>query len=246
MDIWFSAVLERVEAYSNHLRILYFKSLEKKPLPFVPGQFIKLEMQDPEPFQRSYSIATLSESRDLNDGLEIALSYVEQGRATAFAFNAKTGVKVNVYGPYGQFVLPEEKPKRLWLIATSTGVVPYKSMLLQLKAWLKSGVEVHVLLGAKNDEGMLYKSLLLTWQKTEPNFHCYFCYSQHLPDNSGSYDYLGRVQAVLKQQTLQPGEDLFYLCGNPLMIDETWQWLKEKGFSVKQVKREKYVFAVKR
>ena len=246
MPIWFKAELDRVEDYSRRLRILHFKSLDSHPLPYIPGQFIKLEMQDPEPFQRSYSIANPSQRMDLNDGLELAFSRVEDGRATQIAFNAKPGLKVNIYGPHGQFILPEQKPERLWLVSTGTGVAPYKSMLFQLKDWLNDGVEIHLVLGARSNEDLLYKALWQECAQTYDNFHCHFCYSQVFPDKPESNDYKGRVQVVLKQQSLQPGKDLFYLCGNPLMVDETWLLLKAAGFSVRQVRREKYVFAAKR
>jgi ferredoxin-NADP reductase len=51
------------------------------------------------------------------------------------------------------------------------------------------------------------------------------------------------VQTQLANLAPDPAQDMFYLCGNPAMIDEVFQGLKELNFTGRQVKREKYVFA---
>jgi NAD(P)H-flavin reductase len=38
-----------------------------------------------------------------------------------------------------------------------------------------------------------------------------------------------------------PATDIAYLCGNPDMVDATFEALKEAGLPVPQVRREKYV-----
>ena len=42
---------------------------------------------------------------------------------------------------------------------------------------------------------------------------------------------------------LNPERDIVYLCGNPDMVDQAMAWLKELGFPVARVRREKYLFA---
>jgi predicted ferric reductase len=42
---------------------------------------------------------------------------------------------------------------------------------------------------------------------------------------------------------LDPAQDVVYLCGNPGMIDESFEILKAMGFGVKQLRREKYLSA---
>jgi ferredoxin-NADP reductase len=53
----------------------------------------------------------------------------------------------------------------------------------------------------------------------------------------------GYVQDALFRLTPSPATDHFLLCGNPKMIDDIYPKLKQLGFGVKQVIREKYVFA---
>jgi NAD(P)H-flavin reductase len=41
--------------------------------------------------------------------------------------------------------------------------------------------------------------------------------------------------------SLNPDEDIVYLCGNPGMIDESFAYLKDKGFALQRIIREKYI-----
>jgi ferredoxin-NADP reductase len=54
-------------------------------------------------------------------------------------------------------------------------------------------------------------------------------------------DIHGRVQVALAALKPDPANDIAYLCGNPDMVDETFNLLKEIGLPVPQVRREKYI-----
>ncbi len=49
------------------------------------------------------------------------------------------------------------------------------------------------------------------------------------------------MQHVLKTYKLKSENDLIYLCGNPGMIDDAFQYLQEQGFAVQSIRREKYI-----
>ena len=57
------------------------------------------------------------------------------------------------------------------------------------------------------------------------------------------YEYDGYVNAQIEHLDVEPDSDHFLLCGNPVMIDEAWGYLKDVRFKSKNVVREKYVFA---
>ena len=56
-----------------------------------------------------------------------------------------------------------------------------------------------------------------------------------------SHEYKGYVQHAFPDLTLNPQEDIVYLCGNPSMIDDAFTYLKDTGFTMQQVIREKYI-----
>jgi len=215
---------------------------------YTPGQFFKFGFDiDGDEVQRSFSVSTRHPEPSKNKKLHIAIAAVASGKATNFFFHAKSGTEVNVYGPYGQLLLPDTLPPRLILIGTGTGVAPYRSMIPLLEHHLsKTPSEIHLVMGARREGEMLYDQEFIELHQQHPNFHYHACYSQQLPDQPEVFEQFGHVQDSFAQIKPNKNTDLIYLCGNPNMVDEVFHLLKTQDFGVKNVKREKYVFAVRR
>jgi len=164
-------------------------------------------------------------------------------------FNCKEGIRARVSGPFGRLLVPEKLPGRLFLVATSVGIAPYLPMLDQLSPALRgSQLEVYFLYGTRDHSEFIYGEKLRQYADDHQGFHLHVCYSRELISGAGGYEFRndefsGYVQERLKQLSLSPATDHVLLCGNPMMIDETYAWLKPEGFGVRQVIREKYVFA---
>jgi ferredoxin-NADP reductase len=247
MQVSYRAVLQSYSDLSPNTRHFQFKREDGGPISFVPGEFVRLGFQyENEDLQRSFSIATVSHDPANNTDLEIAIAFVEGGRGSNYFFNAEAGDIVDVYGPFGQLTLPDELPPRLWLIATGTGVTPYRAMLPQLKQRLETtDLEVTVLFGARTREELLYQDDFLTLSEENSKFNYLACYSREKYDDLAGHEFLGHVNDYLAQQTVTPNNDRIFLCGNPDMVEDTFQQLKQRDFGVKQVRREKYVFSNK-
>ncbi len=239
----YQIVLSSNEQISPNVRKLRFEFSEPQSFSYRPGQFVSFVLPyGDKPLKRSYSIANLEVPDE--DGLvstnylEIVISYVENGRATKIFFEAQAGDKFEITGPVGLLVLGAELPERVFLIGTGTGMAPYRSMLNQLPKLNEQ--QFHILFGAQKQQDMFYLDDF--WQAhQESNIQFYPCLSRQ-QDNFSFACYQGYVQHQLAALNPNPETDLVYLCGNPNMVDEVFAMLKEEGFGVKQVKREKYVF----
>src|SRR5690606_2101014 len=123
---------------------------------FEPGQFISLMIETPEKLlRRSYSIATLPESGD--ETLRIAVAHVEGGRATQVLFGLEPGGRLPAIGPAGRFVLRDDGHCRYVLLATGTGVTPYRAFLPELRRRLADPkIAVDLVLGVRNPAELLY------------------------------------------------------------------------------------------
>lgn len=242
---------------SSHMlcpRVKYFSFAKEDngPISFVPGQFITLNIETNEKnpntdknkiLHRSYSIANVP---SLSNQIEIACAYVEGGVASNLLFNLKPGETVDVSGPFGLFTLKEEKPTRYILVATGTGVAPYRSMINEIKNRLTehSNLEVWVIQGVRTREELLFEEDFAALNSLLPNFTFKACYSQEKTASLfKSYEQLGRVNHVFPELNLNPSQDIVYLCGNPNMIDDAFNTLTEMGFDRKSIRREKYLFS---
>lgn len=225
---------------------LRLEARDGSALPFTPGQFVSLHFEHQgEIARRSYSIATRTDTPEDNHIIDIAIAYVEGGKASEFFFKAEAGAELGMTGPFGLLVLPEEMPKRMVLVATGTGVAPYRSMLPRIRRELLAAPEksVWLLFGCRRPAEALYADEFLALAAELPNFHYRVSVSREAPQQG--HERKGHVQHQLAELAPNPNEDLFFLCGNPAMVDDVFSALKEQGFGVKNVRREKYVFSAK-
>lgn len=238
-------------AYMLHptCRHLRFVRADGEPLVFIPGQFIQIHFEhEGKTKRRSYSIATVptdplhpDQPEDFSP-IEIAVSYVEGGAATALLSGLEPGDEIQASGPYGRFTLQDEKPERYLLVATGTGVTPYRSMLPEIARRMRAnGTRFNLVFGVRTPEELLYGDEFEAFENSHPGFAFYPCYSRvkraHLKGNERA----GYVQRLFGELHPDPERDMVLLCGNPNMIDEAMAELKETGFGIRQIRREKYL-----
>lgn len=222
-----------------------------QPLDFIPGQFIQVHFHyaDGTATKRSYSLATIHDHAiGPGEAVEIAVSYVPGGAATALFESLDIGGTVNASGPFGRFCLmPQDANRRYLLIATGTGVTPYRAMLPELERLIgERGIEVVLLFGARTPAELLYGDEFRAFAMKHPsNFRFVPCFSREMPAADSPHAHAdvrhGYVQQFLDEFAPNADGDIAYLCGNPNMVDACFEALKGHGLPVPQIRREKYV-----
>lgn len=217
-----------------------------QPLDFIPGQFIQVHFSyaDGTATKRSYSLATIHDHRlGPGEAVEIAVSYVAGGSATALFEGLEPGDRIDASGPYGRFCLmPGDANQRYLFIGTGTGVTPYRAMLpLIEKLIAERGIEVVLLFGARTPQELLYADDFRAFADAHPQFRFVPCFSRELPEHPHADVRHGYVQQFLAEFSPNPATDIAYLCGNPNMVDACFEQLKADGLPIPQIRREKYV-----
>jgi len=228
------------------VRHLVFERADGAPFAFLPGQFVQVHFHyaDGKPTKRSYSVATIGAGDgSAVDRLEIAVSYVDGGAATDIFKNLEQGQTIDASGPYGRFCLMDNDANaRYLLVATGTGVTPYRAMLPQFKAlFAKRDIEVALIYGARNEAELLYGDEFEAFAREHPRFRFYACFSRTPRTQPRAHDRSGRVQVALEEVKPDAARDIAYLCGNPDMVDQSFNQLKEAGLPIPHIRREKYV-----
>ena len=226
---------------------LAFVRDDGQPLDFIPGQFVQVHFHyaDGTATKRSYSLATIHDHA-LGPGemVEIAVSYVAGGAATALFEGLDAGGRIDASGPYGRFCLmPVDSNQRYLLIGTGTGVTPYRAMLPQLETLIaERDIQVVLLFGARTPVELLYGDEFRAFAERHPrNFRFVPCFSRELPAQPHADVRHGYVQQFLAEFAPDAATDIAYLCGNPNMVDACFDALKGAGLAVPQIRREKYV-----
>jgi len=217
-----------------------------QPLDFQPGQFIQVHFQyaDGTETKRSYSLATIHDhALGAGEAVDIAVSFVPGGAATALFEGLAIGGQLQASGPYGRFCLQRgDHNARYLLIATGTGVTPYRSMLpLLATAMAERGAQVVLLQGARTPAELLYSEDFEAFAAQQPNFRYVPCLSRELPADPHPDVRHGYVQQHLAEFAPDVATDIAYLCGNPDMVDACVDVLNAAGLGNPQIRREKYV-----
>ena len=225
---------------------LSFVRNDMKALDFIPGQFIQVHFsyEDGTPTKRSYSLATIHDHTiGPGEAVDIAVSYVPGGAATALFEELAIGAEIEASGPFGRFCLiPKDENKRYVLIGTGTGVTPYRSMLPLLAEQIRDrGIEVVLLFGARSPEELLYGDEFRAFADAHPAFRFIPCFSRELPTTAHADTRKGYVTEHLAEFAPNADTDIAYLCGNPNMVDQAFEALKEAGLPIGHIRREKYI-----
>ncbi len=226
---------------SPNVKHFIFRANLSPAFDYLAGQFITIHFEhEGKMLKRSYSIANVPTQ---NNRIEFAAGYVEGGPGTQLLFNLAPGDTININGPFGRLILKEDTPRRLILAATSTGITPYRAMIDALKDRLRKQPELKIVIlqGVQRREDLLYTDefLMLAQEFPQVTFRAHL--SRESQENLLPHEHKGYVQRAFPELNLNPEEDLVYLCGNPGMIDDAFNDLKERGFAMQQIIREKYI-----
>ena len=226
---------------SPQVKHFVFKSLQTPAFDYQPGQFITLHFErESKVIRRSYSIANPPRQDNV---IEFAAGFVDGGPGTDLLFNLKPNDTIQINGPFGRLTLKDTVPERYILVATSTGTTPYRSMIPELKKRLDANplLQIVILQGVQTREDLLYKDEFLALSAHYPQVTFRAQLSRETKTDLQPHEYIGRVQCAFPELALNPQQDMVYLCGNPGMIDDAFSYLKDTGFAMQQIIREKYI-----
>ena len=156
---------------------------------------------------------------------------VPPGLATSYIFNLKTGDKVTISGPYGDFFI-KETDREMVYIGGGAGMAPMRSHLFHLFQTLKTGRKVSFWYGARSLREMFYDDQFKEIEKQFPNFSYNVALSDAMEDDNWM-GATGFIHLVLQVLYLSIHEDLFELvydlCFPPPMISAVEGMLDNLG-----------------
>lgn len=204
-------------------------------MPFKPGQFVVLvippELGGGPQYSRAYSIAS-SPTEELVD---LTMNVV--GSVTKKMDTFETGVKVNVQGPFGRFVLDEANHSDVVVIAGGTGIAPFRSMWRYLLAKNLPN-KIAVLISYKTAADAVYAKEL---EEIKNKGIAVYVTVTREGENSGWNGNRGRITGdTIKAQCGSLEGKTFFICGSNKMNDDMTQTLLGLGVPKGQIITEKW------
>jgi ferredoxin/flavodoxin---NADP+ reductase len=211
-------------------------------LRFTSGQFVMVGLvtEEGRNLVRAYSIA----SPAWHDELEFYSIKVPDGPLTSRLQHIQPGDKVLISRkPTGTLVVNDLNPgKRLFLLATGTGLAPFLSLVRDLETYerFETVVLVH---GVRNVDDLAYRDFLtqdlprheFLGEFTSEKLLYYPTATREPFVNNGRLTELienGKLCEDLGIPAMDPASDRAMLCGSPSMLKDTAALLDRMGFQV--------------
>ncbi|MGF1755152.1 ferredoxin--NADP reductase [Vibrio makurazakiensis] len=206
---------------------------------YIAGQFTKLALPEGDDFvRRAYSMVNAPVKEPVEPTLEFLIIKDQLGQLSPKLHTLEVGDDVYVGKAPSGFMTLQEIPKHveeLWMLSTGTAVGPFLAMLEELveSRRFRQVVLVHAV---RQKTDLTYTDRIEKLDRLlEGKLHYVPVVSRE--PTSGSLR--GRIPDLLLRGELQRAAQLdfsqersfFYLCGNPAMVRDTSEALKQLGFT---------------
>lgn len=238
MAEWVTGKVIKVEHWTENL----FSITLNAPINhFTAGQFAKLSLEiEGERIQRAYSYVNAPN----NNNLEFYLVTVPEGKLSPKIHSMQPGAEIQVTQDASGFFVLDEIPecKTLWMLATGTAIGPFLSILQEGKD-LQRFQNIVLVHAVRYSSDLSYLSLMQQLQQRyNGQLHIQTVVSrENIP---GSLT--GRIPTLIEQGSLEEAVGLkidaenshIMLCGNPQMVRDTQQLLKDSRDMRKHFRRK--------
>jgi ferredoxin-NADP reductase len=190
---------------------------------------VRLTAEDGYQAQRSYSIASPPEDRQL----AITVERLDDGEVSPYlAEELVVGDKLELRGPIGgYFVWEADQGGPLLLVGGGSGVVPLMSMLRH-RAAAASDVPARLLYSARSLDDVIYREEL-------DRFDVVYTLTREQP--AGWTGYARRVDDAMLREVADPNaEGLAYVCGATRFVEAVADGLVGIGYAPERVRTERF------
>ncbi len=234
---FYDAIITNIIDETNSTKRFFFKVPNMERFEFKAGQFVMIDLPiDSKIKYRSYSIA----SAPANDNsFELVIVLNPTGKGTPYMWqNFVTGMKVQIAGPIGKFVLPQMVSNDLCFISTGTGIAPLRAMVWDIFNQKKEHQNLYFIFGCRTPQDLLYHQEMLDMQKQYPQFKYIPVLSRGTPENwDGKIGYVHQVYEEIFSDK-RPAQ--FFLCGWTAMLKEARERIAAMGYGKENIKFEIY------
>lgn len=207
---------------------IQYQLLTPPVIEFVAGQTFMLTVA-PNVY-RAMSIASSPQNKTVIDSLQ---DVAPMGVGSKWLLERKIGDEAHLMSPLGRFVIDRESPRKRVLIATGTGIAPFRSMLLDASDGLSGQKDISLYWGLRHNEDIYLTEEFNTLVGKYPNLKFRMILSQPSDGWTGLKGHV--TDHILNDEKEFPNND-YYMCGNKLMIAEMSEKLLALGVPKIQLK----------
>ena len=150
---------------------------------------------------------------------------------SSYTFNLKTGDKINVFGPFGEF-FARDTDNEMVFIGGGAGMAPMRSHIFDQLKRLNSKRKISFWYGARSLREVFYEDEYDQLAKENENFEWHLALSDPQPEDNWTGE-TGFIHNVVLENYLRghpaPEDVEYYMCGPPMMNAAVIKMLKDLG-----------------
>jgi len=167
---------------------------------------------------------------------------VPPGVVSSYIYNLKSGDKVGIYGPYGEFFARETENEMIF-IGGGSGMAPMRSHIFDQLKRLRSQRKISFWYGARSLGEVFYIEDFNSATEEFTNFDWTIGLSEPLPEDNWRGE-TGFIHQILYDKYLKnhpaPEDCEYYLCGPPMMISAVQAMLSDLGVDPENILFDKF------
>ena len=205
----------------------------------LPGQHVDVRLtgEDGYQAQRSYSIASAPEARNLS----LTVERIDEGEVSPYlAADVRTGDKFQLRGPIGgYFVWTGATGAPLFLVAGGSGIVPLMAMLRH-RAGIKGTSPARLLYSSRTFEDIIYRAELDALAAKNDGLTVVHTLTRQKPDN-----WKGGTRRIDRDMLASAGfaaseRPRNFICGPTSLVESVARSLLDLGHEPALIKTERF------
>jgi ferredoxin-NADP reductase len=215
-----------------------FRFQPQEPLSFEAGQFGEFTLDPDRSDYSSDNIHIFSFAGSPNNQEIMIATRMRDSIFKKTLAQLPAGGAIEVMGPMGNFILPEDESMPVILLAGGIGVTPIRSMI-EFATQQRSRRDIYFFYANRTLAATAFHNDFLGWQKNNSRLH----YVPTLTDEPPAewIHETGRFNWPMLQHHVPPiNSALFYVVGPPAMVQSTVQLLEKNGVGPERIKQEDF------
>jgi Na+-transporting NADH:ubiquinone oxidoreductase subunit F len=227
----------QIEAPVHHVKYSDFDIDEQYRGDWKHFGFFDVESKVDTDTLRAYSMANYPEEEGIIMlNVRIATPppgrlHLPAGKMSSYIFSLKTGDKVTISGPFGEF-FAKETDNEMIFIGGGAGMAPMRSHIFDQLKRLESKRKMSFWYGARSKREMFYEDDYNGLATDNDNFQWHVALSDPQPEDNWN-GMTGFIHNVLYENYLKdheaPEDCEYYMCGPPMMNAAVIGMLKDLG-----------------
>lgn len=211
-------------------------TVESENLSYKPGSFMMLSLPNLKDSSGKFITRAFSFSSSPTEKPMFTLKYYEKGAFTSHIFKKiKTGDKIIMKGPHGQFKFDEREDfDSVVMLAAGSGIAPIRGIIKYIVD-KKINIPVTLIYTSREQKDIIYKEELHKFAEEE-NIEIKLSLTNPHDDWEGLK---GRISKQVIEKNIKFTEKaIFYICGPPEMVFDIKKWLRNLGVEKSRIRTE--------